>query len=91
MFNRKNYICAHCGTVNQIKRVNSGTLLAELLIWILAIATALITAGFSILAAIIYSGYRLFSKKTVCAACRHNELIDVSSPRGRKLIDEYTE
>lgn len=86
----KNYICAHCGTVNDVKKVNKGTLMTEVAVWILALITAAFTYGATLFMAIVYSIWRLFNHDRICNACGKDELVDVSSPRGQKLIDEYT-
>ena len=86
----KKVICAHCGTRNKVKRNNKGSLLIEFLLWVLMLAIGPFTGWLSLIAAVVYSVWRLFNFDLTCGSCGKDELVDVTTPRGKKLLDEYS-
>lgn len=73
-------ICMKCGTVGEGKMFTPGTMFCELVLWL-----AFLLPG------LIYSVWRLSSKKRVCASCGSAELIPLDSPSGQKLHKEFGE
>jgi hypothetical protein len=84
------YICHNCGTIDDVKHQAQGSLIGEIGIWLIAILAAAFTAYISIGVAIIFSLWRAIAKKKICAACGQDALVDVKTPRGKKLVDEYS-
>jgi hypothetical protein len=70
----KQLICSHCGTVGTAKTTTSGSILIELVLW-----CCFIVPG------IIYSLWRLTTRRKVCRACSAPNMIPLDSPIGRKL------
>ncbi len=72
-------ICTTCGYVgDQIKDIRGGCL-TELILWLLFLIPG-----------IIYSIWRLTTKKKVCPSCKNPTMIPIDSPIGRKLFAEQT-
>lgn len=70
-------ICSNCGTMGTGKTMVQGSFLIEVVLWL-----------FMILPGLIYSIWRLTTKKVGCASCGGNALIPLNSPRGRQLAKE---
>lgn len=68
-------ICTRCLVVGQVRRVTRGSLLIELILWLVFIVPGL-----------IYSIWRLTTRYAACKACGSTELVPVSSPRGQQLL-----
>ena len=73
-------ICTKCGTVGMGKMFTPGSMFCELVLWL-----AFLLPG------LIYSVWRLSSKKRVCESCGSADLIPVDSPAGQKLLKEFGE
>lgn len=86
----KNYICAHCGTQKKPTYQAQHSLIGEVLLWLVMLVIGPVTGWISVVVALIYSIWRAVSKKTVCAACGKDKLVDVSTPRGERLRAEYS-
>jgi len=84
----KKLICNNCGTRDQGKRKAQGSLAGELLVWVLCIILAGYTLFISIGVAVVYSLWRVGSKKPVCGSCGAEAMIDINSPMGQKLRRE---
>lgn len=67
-------LCTTCLTVGVPQRRARGSLLLEIVLWLCAIIPGL-----------VYSAWRLSSRRRVCRACGGKELIPVDSPRARQL------
>ena len=72
-------ICSTCGTTGRSVTTTPGSFFIELLLWL-----------FFLLPGLIYSIWRLTNKKTGCASCGGTALIPLDSPRGQKLVQEFS-
>ena len=72
-------ICANCGTTAIPVKHTKGNLLIEIILWIMFIIPGL-----------IYSIWRLTTKEDVCPKCKAPNPIDLKSPRGVKLVQEFS-
>jgi len=87
----KNLICGSCGNANSAKRVTRGTFLAEAVLWVAAVFlffTIPPIGGTLLVIAIVYSAWRLLSRRTECRQCGSTNLIPADSPVGEKLSRE---
>ena len=82
-------ICHNCGTVSNGKRQAKGSLLAELVLWILGVAITPFTLFLSIAIPVFYSAWRLTNKYYSCPECAADNIVETSTPKGKKLIAEY--
>ena len=76
MFGKR--ICTTCGSTKRPRTVTPGMLLIEILLWL----TFLIPG-------IIYSIWRMTSRKRVCRACGSTAIVPLNSPVGRELRAKY--
>ena len=76
----KKYVCPNCGYVGKPKVKIKGSFAVELVLWLLFIVPGL-----------IYSIWRYSGKYYSCPKCGYENMIPADSPRGRKLIREYSE
>ena len=72
------YVCAVCGSPTDGKRVTPGSLGLELLLWL-----------FFLLPGIIYSAWRLASRRESCGVCGASEIVPVETPRGQMLAAQF--
>jgi len=70
-------ICTTCGAVGYIKSSTPGSTLIELVLWL-----AFIVPG------LVYSLWRLNSRKKVCRKCGSTSLIPVGTPLGQKMLND---
>ena len=70
-------ICSNCGYIGQAKKVTKGSILIELVLWLM------------IIPGLIYSLWRLTTKHLACPQCGATQLVPVDSPRGKKLQQEF--
>lgn len=73
------YICGNCGSTTNGTKITRGSFWIELVLWM-----AFILPG------LIYSIWRLTTRKFVCPVCREPGIVPVDSPRGRNLTVEFT-
>jgi hypothetical protein len=71
-------ICSRCGTAGDAKTRTGGSILIELVLWCCFIVPGL-----------IYSIWRLTSRKQVCAACGADSFVPLNSPVGQQLAAQY--
>lgn len=71
---KKQYICTMCKSVGVPKQVTPGSIWIEILLWLLMIVPGL-----------LYSIWRLISRKEVCSQCGNATLIPLDTPAGREL------
>lgn len=71
---KKQYICTMCKSVGYPKQVTPGSIWIEILLWLLMIVPGL-----------LYSIWRLISRKEVCSQCGNPTLIPLDTPAGREL------
>ena len=69
-------ICTNCGYVGEPKPITKGSIGMEVLLWLLFLAP-----GF------IYSIWRLASRYDGCPKCKHQNLIPIDSPNGKKIAE----
>jgi hypothetical protein len=68
-------LCTKCLTIAPPKKMTPGSGLIELLLWC-----------FMIFPGIIYSIWRITSKKLICNSCKSTELIPEDSPGAKRLL-----
>ncbi len=68
-------VCTKCLYQGKTSKETPGSFLIELILWLCFLVPG-----------IIYSIWRLSSKKKVCRSCGSSELIPVDSPMGRRLV-----
>ena len=71
-------ICGACGTQDKSKTHTKGSLGMEILLWIMFIVPG-----------ILYSIWRLTTRKKVCSVCGADSLIPADTPRGKQLAKEF--
>jgi hypothetical protein len=67
-------ICASCLTIGRTRKITRGSFFIELILW-----CCLIIPG------IIYSAWRLTTRRMACSVCKGTNLIPLSSPMGQRL------
>jgi len=72
-------VCPLCGTRGEPATVTQGSTAMELLLWICFIVPGL-----------IYSLWRLTTRKQACPTCHRHGMIPVDTPKGRELIGKIT-
>ena len=75
----KQFVCSNCGFVGKPKKKVKGSLLLEIVLWLL-----LIVPG------IVYSFWRFTSKYKACPTCGAANLIPADSPKGKQLASQFT-
>lgn len=70
-------ICPECGHMGNEVRFTKGSFGIELLLWLCGIVPGL-----------IYSVWRLSTKRNGCSQCKGN-MIPTTSPRGKALLEQY--
>lgn len=73
--NKKEYVCRNCGYIGKPKKMTKGSMLMELVLWLL-----LLVPG------IIYSVWRMTTRYEACPKCGSANMIPTDSPEGQKLI-----
>jgi hypothetical protein len=72
----KTTICTTCGTQGDGKTVTRGSIFIELILWVCFLIPGL-----------IYSVWRLTTRRKACRACGSSALVPLDSPVGRKMAD----
>lgn len=72
-------ICAACGTVGQPKSETRGSILIEIVLWLCFLIPGL-----------IYSIWRLTTRRPVCRACGGHELLPLNTPGGRAAVAKFS-
>jgi rRNA maturation endonuclease Nob1 len=73
----KEKVCSLCGHVGKPKHQLKGSVLIELILWLVMILPGL-----------IYSLWRWSTKHETCRSCGSVTLLPADSPRGRRIIEE---
>jgi hypothetical protein len=73
---KRDWICQQCGWIGKPKRHTDGSMLIELVLWLMLILPGL-----------IYSLWRLTTRRKVCACCQSGLIIPCRSPRGLQLVE----
>jgi hypothetical protein len=76
--NAMQYICKSCGTVSNGKNTIKGLFLIELFLWCCFLLPGL-----------IYTTWRLCTRKRVCRACGGADIIPVETPYGQTLVAHF--
>lgn len=85
------HVCTKCtSSINPIVK-KQGLFFIEVAVWILSLFIVPQTAGASILIAVGYSAFRLFSKKMVCPKCKSDDIILNDTDIAKKIIQEQKE
>lgn len=71
-------VCSDCGHLGSPKSHTKGSLGVEILLWI-----------FFLIPGLIYSVWRLSTRARVCGACGSPNVIPVTSPKGRELVQQF--
>jgi len=83
-------VCTACGQTDAAVTRVRGSMGMELGLWVTGLLTLVFVIGVPILiAAIIYSIWRMASRHKECRACRSEAIVPASSPRGREIIAHY--
>lgn len=70
-------VCTTCGYLGPTRRHTRGSLLIEIVLWLLFIVPGL-----------VYSLWRLSTRRRVCAACGNDTLVPPDTPKGRQLMQQ---
>lgn len=71
-------VCLRCGSVDGARQVRRGSLVVEVLLWLMWLLPGL-----------IYTAWRWSTLHAVCVCCGAAELVPVDSPRGRQLMRDH--
>ena len=74
----KDTICADCGTVGQPKSVTRGSFLIEIVLWLCFLVPGL-----------IYSLWRLTTRRKACRACGGTTLLPLDTPGGKAAAARF--
>jgi hypothetical protein len=74
--NNESHICETCGSLGEPKSITKGSLVIEICLWMLLI-----------LPGMIYSVWRLSTRRKGCSQCEGN-MLPIDSPKGFKLWEE---
>lgn len=75
----KERICATCGTIGKPKTITRGSIFIEIILWLCFLVPGL-----------IYSIWRLTTRRAACAACGETQLIPLDSPAGKAAAAKYS-
>ncbi len=82
----KKFVCTRCGCQGRMKTYVQGSFLLELILWIFGLLFCLFFF-ISMIPAICYSLWRVFSKYKACPECA-GVMIRTSTPLGQKILTE---
>lgn len=85
-------ICKYCGYQGEEKKLTKGSFFIEVFMWGLALIFLIVwpLGVVILLIALIYSFWRFLSTpERVCPKCRHNCMIPLDTPAGKKLAEKY--
>lgn len=68
-------LCVVCGTVGRPKSVTRGSMGIEIILWLMFIVPG-----------VIYSIWRLTTRREACPACGSDQIIPVQSPRAQEIL-----
>lgn len=75
--NKKESVCTNCGFVGKPGKETKGSILIEIILWF-----------FFILPGLIYSLWRLSTRKPVCPKCKQQTMIPTDTPKGQQLMSQ---
>jgi hypothetical protein len=70
-------VCSNCGSTGRPKTYVQGSFLIELLLWLMFL-----------LPGVIYSLWRLTTKKRVCSVCGASNMLPADSPVAQRIVYE---
>jgi hypothetical protein len=71
----KQCVCANCGYMGSPAKVTQGSFWVEVALWC-----------FFIIPGLIYSIWRLSSKRLACPSCGAENMIPIDSPKGQQIV-----
>ena len=71
-------VCPNCGHIG--RATVKGSLIMEIILWL-----CFLLPGF------IYTMWRTTQSRTTCPKCKESGMVSVKSPRGQKLVKEFTD
>lgn len=74
----KDLVCSACGSNGKTKTITRGSILIEILLWLCFLIPGL-----------IYSIWRLTTRREACATCGSLDMVPTTTPRGRELMARY--
>ena len=74
----KKPICGTCGTIGTPKTETRGSIFIEIILWLCFLIPGL-----------IYSVWRLTTRRPVCRECGGHQLMPVTTPAGRALAAKF--
>jgi hypothetical protein len=74
----KEFVCADCGTVGKPSTETRGSIFIEIILWL-----AFLVPG------LIYSIWRLTTRRNVCRVCRGARLLPPNTPGGKAVIAKF--
>jgi hypothetical protein len=75
----KELICSACGTAGKPKSHTRGSIFIEIILWLCFIIPGL-----------IYSIWRLTTRRPVCRTCGSTQMVPLTSPAGKALAAKYS-
>jgi hypothetical protein len=75
----KQLICGTCGTIGKPRTETRGSIFIEIILWLCFLVPGL-----------IYSIWRLTTRRPVCRECRGHQLMPLTTPAGRALADKFS-
>ena len=82
------HVCTICHSIITPKKINQGSALVELFVWIISLILITFTAGISILLAVAFSIWRVVSKKNICPECKAVDIVPIGTPVAKRIIAE---
>ena len=76
----KDCICPNCGHRGKPRTITKGSIWLEIPLWLLFILPGL-----------LYSLWRLSSRHKACPQCGSGNMVPVTTPRGRQLLERFGE
>ena len=73
-------VCTNCGHFGKTSTRTRGSILIEIVLWLCFIIPG-----------IIYSLWRLTTRRRVCSACGNENTVPADTPVGRKLLAEHSQ
>lgn len=75
----KELICSACGTTGKPKTETRGSFFIEVILWLCFLIPGM-----------IYTVWRLTTRRKVCRACSAHQLLPLDSPAGKALAAKYS-
>ncbi|HEY3914699.1 MAG TPA: hypothetical protein VGN61_09455 [Verrucomicrobiae bacterium] len=73
---KTDWICTQCNYIGSLRSETQGSLIIEIALWFLCLLPGL-----------IYSVWRLTTRRRVCPVCHSPSVIPARSPRGMQIVD----